>query len=63
MKIIIDIPDSIADHCKEIGIPMDKIPKVFQDFVYDNMGFNSHWGIASFLEWTEEDDNISEYLK
>jgi len=62
MKITIDIPDAITTRCRELNIPEEKIPEVFQQFVYDEMGFNSHWGIDSFLMWTETEDNYVDFL-
>jgi len=55
-KITIEIPKAIIDHCKEeLEIPETKIPKLFQTFIEETLGFNSHYGIDSFTEWCEED--------
>jgi len=62
MKITIEVPDAIIEHCKELNISQENIPKLFQFFIYDRLGFDSHWGIDSFLEWCEEDDNICDFV-
>jgi len=63
MKIIIEIPNDIVKRCKELNISEENIPKVFQAFCYEVLGFNSHWGIDCFLSWSEEEENYFDFIE
>jgi hypothetical protein len=62
MKIELEIPQEIIDHCRKLNIDDVNIPIVFKDYCQDKLGV--YVGVAGneFRIWTEHSDNIDDYV-
>lgn len=63
MKIELEIPQEIIDQCRKLNIDDVNIPFIFKDYCQDKLGV--YVGVAGneFRNWTEHDDNISDYVQ
>lgn len=62
MKIELEIPKGIIEHCKKLNIPEENIPKVFETYVKDKLGYFVDLTDSDFRFWTEDDDNICDFV-
>lgn len=63
MKIELEIPQEIINQCRKLNIADVNIPNIFKDYCQDKLGI--YVGVVSndFRVWTEDDDNICNYVE
>jgi len=65
MTITINIPDSVFQKMKALGITKESIQEeMIIDFINDSLDLNYHNGLFDkFKKWTTKKDNIEVYLE
>ena len=60
-RITLEIPSRIRKHMVSLGIPEKNYQKVFQNYLEDVMGLPYNMELDYFKEYTNNDDNITDY--
>lgn len=60
-RITLEIPSRIRKHMVSLGIPEKNYQKVFQNYLEDMMGLPYNMELDYFKEYTNNDDNITDY--
>jgi len=60
-QITLEIPSRIRKHMASLGIPEKNYQKVFQNYLEDMMGLPYNIELDYFKEYTNNDDNITDY--
>lgn len=60
-RITLEIPSRIRKHMASLGIPEKNYQKVFQNYLEDMMGLPYNMELDYFKEYTNNDDNITDY--
>jgi hypothetical protein len=60
--VIIKVPDAIKKHMDELGIPDKNQSEVFEEYIHFLLGTYYGQDLDSFMSWSEESDNIVDYL-
>ena len=63
MKIELEIPQDVVDHCRKLNIADVNIPIVYKDFCYDRLGYFVALTSNEFKHWAEDDDNTCNYIE
>jgi hypothetical protein len=60
-QISINIPKGIKLHMNKLGIPENNQSKLFEEYIDFLLGVNYGTEVDSFMTWTEEEDNITDF--
>lgn len=63
MKIELEIPQGIIDHCRKLNIADVNIPFIFKDYCQDKLGIYVGVATNDFQYWCEDDDNTCNYVE
>lgn len=62
MKIELEIPKEIIDHCRDLNISDVNIPFLFKDYCQDKLGVYVGLAGNEFRNWSKETDNVTDYV-
>lgn len=58
----VTIPTEIENYMENLGIPAEKHAEVFSNYIDHLLGTIYGTELESFTDWTDESDNISDYI-
>ena len=61
-QISINIPSGIKSHMDRLGIPQEDHSELFREYIDFLLGVNYGTEVDQFTRWTEQEDNIVDFI-